>query len=117
MSHLLPKEMRHLKVFPEKPKYRKEQRHENSYQVGQLVRRLRNIGELIERNVYHWTLIFQNGSRIEIYPTALAAGGSQHAWYFADSLNVLEFCELSSERDRMEPDDEDDGFDVLEDFE
>ncbi len=113
---ILPKEMRHLAVLPSKPKYKGGLKYDNLDAVRALHRRITAIADVKERSSYHWTATFPNGKRIEVYPTALAAGGAQHVWYFADALNLIMFVELSADQDRgvgVEPEDD---VDVIEDF-
>lgn len=104
-----------IELAPTLRKIPESERSANRAAVEELRRRIICFADIRERTQNHWTLTMQNGSRVELYPSTLGAGGSQHHWIFKDSFNLLKYLELRSVEDRM-PSAVEDDFDVFEDF-
>ena len=91
----------------------KRDHQSNRESVDELLRRFEAFSEVRKHSPEHWTLTFQNGGRLEIFPHLLGAGGSMHYNLFETSFELLCVAENCAEEDRMgDPD----GFDVLEDL-
>ena len=77
----------------DRPKYSSAQKAANSEAVSKRIIRLQKATDTIKQNtIYHWTLFFENGRRLELYPTTLGLH-NQGRWLRHYNLDDL-FSEI-----------------------
>lgn len=105
-----------------KPKYTRAQKEENAKMVQRNFHRIDPLIRNVKKNTpIHWTLFFNNGRRLELYPTTLSL---HNPGKWLRRLTVDGIVEVISHHAELPPvkskremrSSTDDDFDVLEDF-